>query len=69
MSSQAENYLTIVLSPIAAFTGYMGLTLSNVDLVLAIAFKLVSIVSVLLIIAVNWKKGLEQIKEWIKWKE
>ena len=68
MSTQAENYLTVILSPIAAITGYYGLTLTNIDLVLAIAFKLVSIVSVLLIIAVNWKKGIAQIKEWIKWK-
>lgn len=68
MSSQAENYLTIILSPIAALTGYIGLNLTDIDLVLAIVFKLVSIASVLLIMAVNWKKGVEQIKEWMKWK-
>ena len=66
MSSEAENYVTMILSPIAMITGYIGLTLTDFDLILAIIFKFVSIISVVLIVCVNWKKGIGQIKEWMK---
>lgn len=68
MSSQEENYITLMLSPLAFITGYLGLNLVDVDLCFAILLKLVSIISVLLIILVNWKKGMNQLKEWLKWK-
>lgn len=68
MSTQEENFVTIILSPLAVITGWLGLNMANVDLFFAICLKIVSIISVLLIIAVNWNKGLAQIKEWIKWK-
>lgn len=66
MSTNEETYITVILSPIAAICGYIGLTLTNVDLILAIVLKVVSIISVLLIVAVNWKKGIRQIKDWFK---
>jgi Mg2+ and Co2+ transporter CorA len=68
MSSHEENVATIILSPFALITGYFGLNLANIDLCFAILLKLVSIISVVLIIAVNWRKGINQIKEWFKWK-
>jgi hypothetical protein len=68
MSTHEENLVTVILSPFALITGYLGLNLVNIDLFFAICLKLVSIISVVLIIAVNWNKGIAQIKEWLKWK-
>jgi hypothetical protein len=69
MSSQQETYLTIALSPFAIITGYLGLSLTQVDLILAILFKLLSIVSVSMIIIVNWEKTINQLKQWLKFKK
>lgn len=68
MSTHEENIVTVILSPFAFITGWLGLNLANIDLCFAIALKFVSIISVVLIIAVNWRKGIAQIKEWLKWK-
>lgn len=66
MSQEQEQIATIVLSPIAFITGYFGLTLADVDLIMAIGLKAVSFISVVLIIAVNWDKGMARIKKIFK---
>lgn len=63
MSTEHEQLLTIIMAPIAFVTGYLGLTLTEVDLMMAIGLKALSSVSMILIIAVNWDKGVARIKK------
>lgn len=66
MSSEHEQIATIILSPIAFVTGYLGLTLADVDLIMAIGLKAISMVSVVFIIMVNWDKAVTRIKKFLK---
>lgn len=66
MSTEHEQLTTLILSPIAMITGYFGLTLADADLIMAIGLKAVSIISVVLIIAVNYDKGTARIKKFFK---
>jgi hypothetical protein len=66
MSTEQEQIATIVLSPIAFITGWLGLTLADVDLIMAIGLKAISMVSVVFIILVNWDKAVTRIKKFFK---
>ena len=66
MSTEQEQLATVILSPIAAITGYFGLTLADVDLIMAIGLKAISFVSVIFIILVNWDKAIARFKRFIK---
>ena len=48
--------LDMLLIATATATGYLGLHLNEVDLVLAIVLKGVSIISFILLIIINWAK-------------
>lgn len=66
MSTEQEQLATIVLSPIAFVTGYFGLTLADVDLIMAIGLKAISMISVVFIIMVNWDKAAARFKRFFK---
>lgn len=66
MSTEQEQIATIVLSPIAMITGYFGLTLADVDLIMAIGLKAISMISVIFIILVNWDKAVKRFKRFLK---
>lgn len=66
MSAQEDQILTVILSPIAFITGYIGLHLTEIDLLMAIILKALSMISVICIILVNWSKAISQIKRFFK---
>ena len=66
MPTKVENLLTATLSTIGVTTGSAGLLLTEIDLILAVVLKAVSIFATILVIFVNWNKAKAQIKEWLK---
>ena len=66
MPTKVENLLTATLSTIGVTTGSAGLLLTEIDLILAVVLKAVSIFATILVICVNWNKAKAQIKEWLK---
>lgn len=69
MSSQLEIIITKAAAVFAAAFYTTGSILTTVDLGLGILFKVLSCVSILLIIAVNWDNGTTRIKKALKRKE
>ncbi len=65
MSNQAEILLTRIASLIAVVTGSGGF-LVGFNNILSTILMLLSIVSVILVIAVNYDKGSERIKQRIE---
>lgn len=63
---KADQLFTAIFSVIGVSTGTIGLWLSQADLVMAVCLKFISIIATILVIAVNWKKGIKQIKDWFK---
>lgn len=65
MTDKLQHKVDLLLMTVGTFTGIAG-TMASVEQVFRIIFLFVSIVSCLLIIMVNWKKGIKQIKEFFK---
>lgn len=63
---QTDELLTTIYGIVALITGATGIMLSDIDLILAVVLKCVSIIVSVLLVAVNWEKGVKQIKKWIK---
>lgn len=66
MPTRTEQAITGISSFIAIMTGSASLALQNISLILSSILSLISIIAGILIICVNWKKGINQIKEWIR---
>lgn len=64
-----ETLITKIAGVIAAGTYTAGTIVSTVDFTLGIVFKIFSIISLTLIIAVNWDNGTARIKKALKRKE
>lgn len=62
---ETDALLTTICSVVALITGATGFVLSDIDLLLAVILKAISIFVSVLLIAVNWEKGTKQIKKWI----
>ena len=58
--------LNFILMIFASVFGYVGLTINEIDIILAIVLKIMSILSMGLIIAINWNKGIDVIKSIFK---
>jgi hypothetical protein len=66
MSHDAKTVLVdIILTAITGVTGVAS-TLDNVEQLGRILLLFISICSGMLLILVNWKKGMTQLKEWFK---
>jgi hypothetical protein len=61
-----DQLLTSILTVVGVSTGTAGLWLAQVDLIMAVCLKFISILATLLVIAVNWEKGSKQFKDWFK---
>ena len=66
MPTRLENIITAIFMSIGVTTGSAGLLLTEIDLILAIILKSISIFATILVICVNWNKAKAQIKEWFK---
>ena len=66
MSQNAKTILIDII--LTAVTGVTGLasTLDNIEQLGRIFLLFISICSGILLILVNWKKGMTQLKEWFK---
>lgn len=64
-----DELKTTILAVFASITGVAGLNLTEIDLLLAIFLKLVSLVSVILICAINWAKGMDAIAKFLRIKK
>lgn len=56
---KADNIVTALLSMIGFATGTAGLYLADIDLLLAIFLKFISIIATLIVIFINWDKTKE----------
>jgi len=65
MTDKVQHKVDLLLMITGAFTGIAG-TMASIEQVFRIIFLFVSIVSCLLIILINWKKGMAQIKSFFK---
>jgi len=63
--NEHQEILTTKLALIVGGTA-AGLTLADIDLMLSISLKVVSIISFMVIIVLNLEKLITKIKSWIK---
>lgn len=61
---KVDLFITLSYSAIAIVTGSIGLLASEIDLLLAILLKIASLLATILVMAVNYEKGIKQIKKW-----
>jgi hypothetical protein len=59
---QPTGPITLILFLIANLFGALGLTMSDLDLILAIVLKFVSITSFVIMIIINWHKLRDKFK-------
>lgn len=57
-----HDILSWIVVSIASITGFAGLHLAEIDSILGIVLKIVSIISFSLLIIINWKKIKELFK-------
>lgn len=62
-NERIEHFTTVILSCFAGITGWIGLNLTNVDLIEAIILKFLSIIATVLVIIINWDGALTKIKK------
>lgn len=66
---QIHEVKNIFLTIVGSVTGAAGFTLAGADLAAGLFLKLVSIVSVSMLVVINRKKFVNEIKSWFKWKK
>lgn len=66
MNEAKEALINKILLGIASTTGLFGMKLVDLDLILGIILKVISIISFALLIILNLDNLIKRIKEWIK---
>lgn len=66
MTDKFENFLTKIFLAVGAPSGYLGITLSDWDLIWAIVLKMVSVLSFSIIIVINLEKFCEKISKYFQ---
>ena len=64
MSTKLQQTLDVILTVIGTVTGVAS-TMDSIEQLGRIALLFISILSGILLILVNWDKGVEQIKKWL----
>jgi hypothetical protein len=64
MSIKLQNSIDVILTTIGAVSGVVS-TLDEVEQIARMFLLFVSIISGLLLILVNWNKGIIQLKQWL----
>lgn len=64
MSIRLQNSIDVILTTIGAVSGVVS-TLDEVEQIARMFLLFVSIISGLLLILVNWNKGIIQLKQWL----
>lgn len=64
MSHEVETVTNVTLSTLGVITAVFGLHLHDIDLILSVALKIVSIVSFSFLIVMNFDKVVIQINKW-----
>jgi hypothetical protein len=64
MNGGQEVLMTKILFVFGAISGGFGMTLSDMDLLLGVALKFVSIVSFFIVILINFDKLIDTFKKW-----
>ena len=65
MKNEFTIFLTKLLIPLAVLTGAGGELLDQIDLLMGIVLKGLSIISFIIVITINWNKFIRTIKVWI----
>ncbi len=60
-----NKWLTLAYSIIALGTGWTGLNLDDINILLEIVLKLLSIISMTLIVVINWETAMTKIEKFL----
>ena len=66
MRNELTIMLTKLLLTIGLITGATGELLDQIDLILGMILKTLSIISFVIVITINWSKFITTIKDWLK---
>lgn len=66
MRNELTIMLTKLLLAIGLITGATGELLDQIDLILGMILKTLSIISFVIVITINWSKFITTIKDWLK---
>jgi len=66
MKNELSIMLTKLLLTIGLVTGATGELLDQIDLIMGIVLKGLSIISFIIVISINWNKFIRTVKTWLK---